>query len=35
MIAHFDFEVTKPEWALGYSWDIVLRGPEATPLQPE
>jgi protocatechuate 3,4-dioxygenase beta subunit len=35
MIAHFDLEVTKPEWALGYSWDIVLRGPEATPLQPE
>jgi protocatechuate 3,4-dioxygenase, beta subunit len=31
MIAHFDLEVTKPEWALGYHWDIVLRGPEATP----
>jgi protocatechuate 3,4-dioxygenase beta subunit len=32
MIAHFDLEVTKPEWALGYYWDIVLRGPEATPV---
>ena len=31
MIAHFDFDGTQPEWALGYSWDIVLRGPEATP----
>jgi protocatechuate 3,4-dioxygenase beta subunit len=31
MIAHFDLEVTRPEFALGYYWDIVLRGPEATP----
>jgi protocatechuate 3,4-dioxygenase beta subunit len=31
MIAHFDLEVTEPEFALGYCWDIVLRGPEATP----
>jgi protocatechuate 3,4-dioxygenase beta subunit len=31
LISHFDLEVTKPEWALGYSFDIVLRGPEATP----
>lgn len=35
LISHFDLEVTQPEWALGYYFDIVLRGPEATPLQPE
>lgn len=35
LISHFDLEVTQPEWALGYHFDIVLRGPEATPLQPE
>jgi len=31
MIAHFDLEETRPEFALGYHFDIVLRGPEATP----
>ena len=31
MIAHFDLETTRPEFALGYHFDIVLRGPEATP----
>jgi len=31
LISHFDLEVTQPEWALGYVFDIVLRGPEATP----
>ena len=25
-------DTTKPEWALGYILDIVLRGPAATPL---
>jgi len=28
MIARFDLETTQPAWALGYQWDIVLRGPE-------
>jgi len=23
--------VTEPEWALGYRWDVVLRGRAATP----
>jgi len=32
MISRFDMDTTKPEWALGYIWDIVLRGPAATPL---
>lgn len=35
LISHFDLELTKPEWALGYYFDIVLRGPEATPVNDE
>jgi protocatechuate 3,4-dioxygenase beta subunit len=31
MIAHYDNDVTVDNWALGYRWDIVLRGPLATP----
>jgi protocatechuate 3,4-dioxygenase beta subunit len=31
MICAFDLEHTEPEWALAFRWDIVLRGPEATP----
>ncbi|HEX6525708.1 MAG TPA: protocatechuate 3,4-dioxygenase subunit beta [Streptosporangiaceae bacterium] len=30
LIATFDIELTQPEWALGYNWDIVLRGRDAT-----
>jgi protocatechuate 3,4-dioxygenase beta subunit len=33
LVARFDREVTQPEWALGYSWDIVLRGRRATPME--
>lgn len=33
MISKFDLETTKPEWALGYRFDIVLRGREATPFE--
>ncbi len=33
LIAKFDLETTKPEWALGYRFDIVLRGREATPFE--
>ena len=32
MVASFDMGVTEPDWALGYTWDIVLRGRDATPL---
>ena len=33
MVAALDLDVTQPEWALGYTWDIVLgRGSRATPL---
>jgi protocatechuate 3,4-dioxygenase beta subunit len=31
LIARFDLSTTEPQWALGYRWDIVLRGREATP----
>ncbi len=30
MVCRLDMDVTEPEWALGYRWDIVLRGREAT-----
>jgi protocatechuate 3,4-dioxygenase, beta subunit len=30
LISRFDLSFTVPEWALGYSWDIVLRGRGAT-----
>jgi protocatechuate 3,4-dioxygenase beta subunit len=33
LISRFDLATTKPEWALGYSFDIVLRGREATPFE--
>jgi len=31
LVSHFDLAVTQPEFALGYRFDIVLRGSEATP----
>jgi protocatechuate 3,4-dioxygenase beta subunit len=30
LLGRFDLALTRPEWALGFEWDIVLRGPEAT-----
>ena len=33
LISSFDLENTRPEWALAYRWDIVLRGREATPFE--
>jgi protocatechuate 3,4-dioxygenase beta subunit len=33
MISRFDMETTVPEWALGYKFDIVLRGRDATPME--
>jgi protocatechuate 3,4-dioxygenase beta subunit len=35
MIAGFDLEATRPEWALAFSWDIVLRGRDATCFETE
>jgi protocatechuate 3,4-dioxygenase, beta subunit len=33
MISTFDLENTKPEWALCYRFDIVLRGRQQTPME--
>jgi protocatechuate 3,4-dioxygenase, beta subunit len=33
LVARFDVETSVPEWALGYRWDIVLRGRDATPME--
>jgi protocatechuate 3,4-dioxygenase beta subunit len=33
LVSRFDIETTVPEWALGYRWDIVLRGSRATPAE--
>lgn len=34
LIASYAHDVTEAEWALGWRWDIVLRGPKATPFEP-
>jgi protocatechuate 3,4-dioxygenase, beta subunit len=33
LIARLDLDITIPEWALGYHWDVVLRGRSATPTE--
>lgn len=33
LVSRFDLATTEPEWALGYQFDIVLRGREATPME--
>ena len=33
LIANFDLSTTQPEWALGFTFDIVLRGSNATPME--
>ena len=33
LIAEFDLATTKPEWALGYRFNIILRGRQATPFE--
>jgi protocatechuate 3,4-dioxygenase beta subunit len=32
LVSAFDLDLTEPAWSLGYRFDIVLRGPDATPL---
>jgi protocatechuate 3,4-dioxygenase beta subunit len=34
LIANFDLNTTQAEWALGFTFDIVLRGSNATPMEP-
>jgi protocatechuate 3,4-dioxygenase beta subunit len=33
LISSFDPENTRPEWALAFRFDIVLRGHDATPFE--
>ena len=33
LVSHFDLALTTPEWALGYRFDIVVRGSAATPFE--
>lgn len=33
LVSHFDLDITEPEWALGYRFDMVLRGRRATPFE--
>lgn len=33
LISSFDLSLTRPEWALGYRFDLVVRGREATPME--
>jgi protocatechuate 3,4-dioxygenase beta subunit len=32
LVAALDMDITEPDWALGYRFDVVLRGPAATPM---
>jgi protocatechuate 3,4-dioxygenase, beta subunit len=32
--ARFDLDATRPDWALAFRFDLVLRGREATPFEP-
>jgi protocatechuate 3,4-dioxygenase beta subunit len=34
LICTYDPALSEAEWALGYRFDIVLRGREATPMEP-
>jgi protocatechuate 3,4-dioxygenase beta subunit len=33
LVASYDHDLTQPEWATGYHWDIVLSGAHRTPLE--
>ncbi len=33
LVASFELDTTQPGWALGYRFDIVLRGRDATPME--
>jgi protocatechuate 3,4-dioxygenase, beta subunit len=33
LVSQFDIDLTAPEWALGYRFDICLRGANATPME--
>jgi protocatechuate 3,4-dioxygenase beta subunit len=33
LVSRWDLSLTQPEWALGYAFDIVVCGPQATPFE--
>jgi protocatechuate 3,4-dioxygenase, beta subunit len=33
LISRFDLSLTRPEWALGFAWDVVVRGKDSTPFE--
>ena len=33
LVSSFDLDLTRPDWALGYRFDIVLRGRDSTPFE--
>jgi protocatechuate 3,4-dioxygenase beta subunit len=33
LVSRYDHDVTAPEWALGFHFDVVLRGRDATPFE--
>ena len=33
LVSSFELDLTEPDWALGFRWDVVLGGREATPLE--
>ena len=35
LIATYDHDLTVPEFSMGYRWDIVVDGPDATWFEPE
>jgi protocatechuate 3,4-dioxygenase beta subunit len=35
LVSQFDLAITQPNWAIGYRFDICLRGRNATPMEDE
>ncbi|MFV0523400.1 MAG: protocatechuate 3,4-dioxygenase subunit beta [Acidimicrobiales bacterium] len=33
LVSRYDHALTRPEWALGFRFDIIVRGPRATPFE--
>jgi protocatechuate 3,4-dioxygenase, beta subunit len=33
MVSSYDHSITQEQWALGFQWDIVLRGQDSTPFE--
>ena len=33
LVSHYAHDITQPEWALGYRFDIILNGSRMTPFE--